>query len=618
MSSKLLINVNDTRTVVPDTGDDTPSGAGTPDTGGNTILAGTNYVNDNGTSMVLPILGISLLVLLIITAIITTTIRRHKTNKAGKFSINNTKRLIAKVTTLSAVVLVAIFATVNMSSKQEPVGAVIDTTAELTISASDVSFDVDLGDDNAFGIGEGTVSIKTATKAGYTLMAYVDSTSTALTSKTNSSSTIEMLDSLEPQALAKNTWGIATTEPTSQDDAVFTGLPTSSADALAIKTTYRASEADEAQTFYYGAYLAPGLEYGAYDGVTITYVAVATFCNSEATTIDEAVCLQDFAGSHSEQIIDSMTPETTYTLFDKRDEKAYTVAKLLADGGDSAKNHYTVWMTQNLDLDLDSNTTYTNEDTDLGYNPRTGQYTTASWRPERSTTKTAGKWGRERDGERCWDIDDSSCGYYYSPQSYDPGDTYWNGRISDGADWWDYWRSCGNDYNPDCYVTIPTANYISNTGSSHYHLGNYYNWTAAIAMNDSESYFQDYDSYKLMEQSICPAGWTLPRIGSGEDSFVALWLSRIGNYDDETESYDNISALWSEPLSFPTSGYYMGAIGSVGIYGGFWSAVAYGYGSVNGFGGYDVSGPLFPEYFGSPYGLSVRCIARPVSPGLVL
>ncbi len=619
MSSKLSINVNDARIVVPDTDSD----AAAPDTGGNTTLAGTNYVNDNGTSIVLPVLGISILVLLIFTAIVTTTVRRRKTVRAGKFSINNTRRLIARVTTLSAVVLVAIFATANLSSEQESVGALIDTTAELTISASDISFDVDLGDDNAFGVGEGTVSVKTATKAGYTLMAYVDSTSTNLTSKTNSSSTIKMLDSLESHALTENTWGIATTEPNSQDDVVFTGLPTSSTDALTIKSTHRASEADETQIFYYGAYLTPGLEYGAYDGVTITYIAVANFCNSEATDIDETVCLQDFAGPYSEQIIESMVPETTYTLLDKRDEKTYTVAKFLANAIPDSENpissltgdHYTVWMTQNLDLDIDSRTTYTNEDTDLGYNTRTGKYETASWRPESSTITTAGEWGEKY----CYS--DNDCvyepGYYDTPESYDPGDVYWNGRVSTGDDWQDYWRICDtNLYAPDCPATIPTSNYLASTGSSHYHLGNFYNWTAAVATNDSNDFLASRET--LVEQSICPAGWTLPRIGDGEDSFNALWYSRAGNYDDTDGTFDNISALWSEPLGFPTSGYYMGAIGSIGIYGGFWSSFSYGSEGVVGYGGFDVNGGIFPPAFHSPFGLSVRCIARPVSSDLIL
>ena len=236
MSSKLLINVNDASIVVPDTSGD--SSATTPDTGGNTILAGTNYANDNGTSMVLPVLGISLLVLLIITAIITTTVRRHKTNKAGKFSINNTKRLIARVTTLSAVVLLAILATVNLNNKQEQVGATANTD-ELTITASDIKIDVDLNDKAVFATGESVVTVDSATEAGYTLMAYVDSNTTDLKNQTNASSksTITMLESTYSQALTDNTWGMAITKPTSQDSEVFRGLPTTEKEAMTIKVT---------------------------------------------------------------------------------------------------------------------------------------------------------------------------------------------------------------------------------------------------------------------------------------------------------------------------------------------------------------------------------------------
>ena len=40
-----------------------------------------------------------------------------------------------------------------------------------------------------------------------------------------------------------------------------------------------------------------------------------------------------------------------------------------------------------------------------------------------------------------------------------------------------------------------------------YHAGNYYNWTAAIASNNSSSLTTQYTN---APNSICPAGWRLP------------------------------------------------------------------------------------------------------------
>jgi len=603
MSSKLLINVNDASIVVPDTGDDTPSGAGTPDTGGNTILAGTNYANDNGTSMVLPVLGISLLVLLIITAIITTTIRRHKTNKAGKFSINNTKRLIAKVTTLSAVILLVVFSAANLNDKQEKVGAVeIIEDSSLSITVDDVNIDVDLDDENVYAMAESVVTIDTATKAGYILMAYIDSSTTTLTNS-DSSSTIKMINSTEPHKLTENTWGMATVKPTSQNDEVFMGLPTSEKDAFVLESTRKGSEAGKETTLYYGTYITPDTDFGTYEGVTINYIAVATMCNPEATNIEETVCLQDFAGPNRDQIIDSMVMETQYTLFDRRDEKAYTVAKLRTDPytyDTDPIDHYAVWMTQNLDLNLDSRTTYTNEDTDLGYNPQTGRYETASWRPERSTVAPVGGWDAS-DLENYWIRDD------FHPVSYDPGDYYWNGQVSSGSDWYEYWEQCYWSVDNYCASIDPASKYVADNGLPQYHLGNFYNWAAAVASNDSSADFGSYNGYTAVEQSICPAGWTLPTAGRGEDSFGEVW-NQYG--------YDAV-VLKSSPTYYSLGGYFSGRLGSVGTYIGYWTSVPESGADRIRFSGIDVGGDVYGAFYASD-GLPVRCVARPVSTDVYL
>jgi uncharacterized protein (TIGR02145 family) len=295
-----------------------------------------------------------------------------------------------------------------------------------------------------------------------------------------------------------------------------------------------------------------------------------------------------------------MTPETQYTLIDKRDEKSYTIAKFGQYSEDSVDNwKYGVWMTQNLDLDLDSNTTYTNEDTDLGYNSNSGQYESASWTPSLSTYTT---------GTTTWR------GSFTTPESYDPGDKYWNGRESDYSDWGAYYQTCSwdsNDMSYNCNESLnPTSAYVSSTGIPQYHLGNYYNWTAAVAMNNSSNY---YDG-ELIEQSICPAGWTLPRISGGDDSFYSLWYMYY--FEENSYWYDGTNtrhALWEEPLFFAASGSWYGALGSVGFSGVFWSPIAYNEERAGGadFDTYDYADPS--DGVGRDGGLSVRCVARPVA-----
>ncbi|MBR6505741.1 hypothetical protein IKT18_02830 [Candidatus Saccharibacteria bacterium] len=625
MSSKLLINVNDaTPSVVPDTS--------APDTGMFSV-SHTDGVSFN-TSMVLPIIGIAVLVIAFIAGIIVAISRRKKVNR---FTTHTNKHLVAKLTTLSVVVLLGALGILNADKLTSMVNAADNSEEDtLTITTSDIEIDVDLNDTAVFAAGESKVVVDSATPYGYTLMAYVDSATTDLINETNtsSSSTINMIDSLEPTALTSNTWGFATTKPTDQTSTVFTGIPNSLDEAITLKYTEEPTTANDESTFYYGTYITPDLDYGTYSGVTITYVAIANICNPLATTIGDAVCLQDFAGPNRDQIVDSMTPERQYTLMDKRDRKTYTLAKLPQYTGRTGAPgavegwKYAVWMTQNLDLDIDSNVTYTNKDTDLGYNPNTQQYETATWKPSRSTYAT---------NDTTW-VDSST-----TPESYDIGNKYWSGA-TDQNDWYGYFNSCSwdSDNMPyGCNESInPTSTYVSSTGIPQYHLGNYYNWTAAVAMNDSSN----LRYYEITEQSICPAGWTIPRIGFSwnaegadrdtfsDDSFYALW-EYYGVREGEWSPYSwnggaQSFALWDEPLFFIPSGGWRGYFGSVGLGGDYWSSALYknNWWSSDDENGTEAGYVWFTTYvYSSSFnrdgersvGSSVRCIARPVSSSLM-
>ena len=291
----------------------------------------------------------------------------------------------------------------------------------------------------------------------------------------------------------------------------------------------------------------------------------------------------------------SVTTGTEVLAKDSRDGTIYTVARL-ADGN--------LWMTQNLDLDIDSSTTYTSADTDIS----------ANWTPARSTYTT---------GDTTWGLYDENEDYYYGyeqPESYDPGDVYWNGNLypttqsaceSAGGTWYTNWGG----YCDDAVLT-------SSTGDYHYHLGNYYNWTAALAMNDNSA----YDSGgTLVDQSICPAGWTLPRAGTGEDSFYALMSNASYDFLQYDEEYDEsylssiseTTNMWSSPLFFSLTGVWNGSLYGVSDYGYFWSPVVY---NSDGAYGADLGSDGYAYPSGSSYrlnGASVRCLARPVSSMLV-
>lgn len=334
-------------------------------------------------------------------------------------------------------------------------------------------------------------------------------------------------------------------------------------------------------TTTYAAYISKTQAADTYTGqvvYTLVHPASASApvdCNPNGTTIGtntstDIKCMQDISSTNKSSILSSMTLEQQYTLKDSRDGKEYTVAKL-ADSN--------VWMTQNLDLDLDSSRTYTNLDTDLGYNPSTGQYTTAAWTPTRSTYTTTNTQTHAWCQGGTWNSQDGFgyCEQNNTPESYDPGNLYWNLTTDDDWNWEAYDTSCDHSTNPpSCNESLnPLSTYTSSTGTAQYHLGNYYNWPAAIASNDASvygTYNETTGEYENLEshQSICPVGWTLPYATYGEGDFADLWAEY--GYTGGS-GFSDISTIWSAPLYFTPAGMYL--VWYVGFEGTFWSSVAY-------------------------------------------
>ena len=250
-------------------------------------------------------------------------------------------------------------------------------------------------------------------------------------------------------------------------------------------------------------------------------------------------------------------------LKDMRDNKQYRVTKL-ADGN--------YWMTQNLDFDIVAGTTYTNENTDIGWNSGTGSYDSASWTPSTSTYAT---------GVTTWNSSTTS------PESYDPGNLCWNGVLDEN------WETTLDNGTTAC---IDGSN-------MNYSIGNYYNWTAAVAMNDSSSYTtQNTD----VNQSICPAGWMLPKSGTvqtGSGSFLYL-------KDQLSLTSGTSGNIQNSPVYFTYGGDWEGESYVVGALGGYWSSVVDGESlSYNLYFGAD--GYLDPQCGNDRnYGYSVRCLAR--------
>ena len=263
---------------------------------------------------------------------------------------------------------------------------------------------------------------------------------------------------------------------------------------------------------------------------------------------------------------------TATQLVDARDNKLYYVTKLV-DGH--------IWMTQNLDFDIEANTVLDSNTTDLNvaYDSSTGQY--AEYND--GYTKSNGI-------------------IYYIPASTATTIDFTGTTVSD-------WQ------NSD---TAPyTANKTDSTETGYTSLGNYYNWTAAIASNDSSSLTQDTISNisQNPKNSICPKGWRLPTISSqsGSDTGSTNEFARL-NYIYNGNSSITDSSLITSPLYFVKSGnVYVGNLGQFSVRGSYWSSTL---------GGLDAgqNKSYFLEFESSKVqttgsynrvnGRSVRCVAR--------
>ena len=320
---------------------------------------------------------------------------------------------------------------------------------------------------------------------------------------------------------------------------------------------------------------------GTYSGQVIyTLIHPATApapvnCNPNATTIAAAKCLQDFGNNtptNRVAIATSMTPEQQYTLKDSRDGKSYTIAKYQVETDPITDDPvYEVYMTKNLDLDLLSTKTYTNLDTDIGYDSETETYNTATWTPTVSTYTTEG----------IWYVDANL------PESYDPGNIYvdmdyydneyWAGAYIESCeggscdaslyallptDWKTFIDSCNGTFEGCNMSLMPTPN--ETTGIPQYHAGNYYNWSAATAMNSDST-------WSSSGRSICPAGWALP---SAAELLALGEAYNIIDYSYEVDSNDNRiingNTLWKSPLFLTTDWYYNERIVEYGAMG-YWS-----------------------------------------------
>ena len=301
--------------------------------------------------------------------------------------------------------------------------------------------------------------------------------------------------------------------------------------------------------------------------------------------------------------------DTATQLIDIRDHKLYWVAKL-ADGG-SGK----CWMTSNLDLDIGgTNTTPLNSNnTDIStnsnaytgagiysdYSVSNGVYT---WNPD-STAVTSGRtitYPNNTNNPTVSDWNDNAT----KPYSAEGGDTYYYTS-----------NSTSNDTRYTSLKDCTTA-HPAEAECERYFAGNYYNWTAAIASNNSTNISTNNSK---AANSICPKGWRLPNASQTDNEynefgrllFNAGITAALSNGNNSVGyANDGFNKLRSSPYYFVRSGFiYSSALNNSCITGDYWSGTVSS--NTNAYFMRFNSRDVLPAIANlRPAGRSIRCIAR--------
>ena len=293
-------------------------------------------------------------------------------------------------------------------------------------------------------------------------------------------------------------------------------------------------------TTTYATYISPTQAAGTYLG-QVKYLLT----HPSATTPTNAYIMQEVAEWEDEL----PNPGDSVQVIDIRDGKQYWVTRL-ADGH--------IWMTQNLDLEIGGTNTapLNSNNTDIsttasgsgiytdGYTEKDGVWT---WNPV-STAITSNYYISDTSVKpSAW----TTTSGYTAPYSAEGGDTYYYTS-----------NTTGNDTRYNSLQACKNASHTEDE-CKRYFVGNYYNWTAAIASNNSTNIGSTVG--EIASNSICPKGWHLPNASQtdnvnnefGRMLYGEGITAALSNGDDSVGYYNGVTSfnkLRSNPYYFVRSG----------------------------------------------------------------
>jgi uncharacterized protein (TIGR02145 family) len=294
---------------------------------------------------------------------------------------------------------------------------------------------------------------------------------------------------------------------------------------------------------------------------------------------------------------------TATQLVDMRDNNLYWVAKLDDDN---------CWMTENLDLSIGGTgvAALNSNNTDISTNPSV--YTSSGIYSDYTVN----------DGVYTWTPVSTAItsNYYIDGTSVKPSSWSSSNAIpysADGRDTYFYTSSSTSDDTR--YNSLQACKNASHTEDEckHYFAGNYYNWSAAIASNDSTNIGSTAN--EIASNSICPKGWRLPNASQTDNvnNEFGRMLYKAGITANVTAGNESVgyatggfNKLRSDPYYFVRpGGINGGTLVNSGVYGYYWSSTVssstYAYDLVF------YSTIIYPARISSRYfGWPVRCVAR--------
>ena len=365
-------------------------------------------------------------------------------------------------------------------------------------------------------------------------------------------STIQTLSSSVTRAnFPVDKWGYSVDDTDTGDDtSTYSPLVPmdSSSPIIALSSNGPSSQSQE---IYFGTKMGVLQPAGTYSN-SIVFRVVTRVVPETPTTINDIEYMQDI----NDDVIASMVKNQQYQLKDKRDEKAYWIAKI--DDG-------RVLMTQSLDLELRYGDILTNELTDIGYGSIYGEFKSGRtyWVVDNYTRHSM--LGREnswafRYGPQAELASWSDCSMYYGcgGMSYRPAsdpsvdDYLLAGERTEEHPDGIYRSNFLND--ADCAASTD----YTEEECTHYRVGVLYNAISASAGGVYSEIYQfgytdswgDRSSFYLNYDSICPKGWRL--FDEQYDFQHGLYDNGYGNYADQYDNWKTyLDGIYSRMISAP-------------------------------------------------------------------